>query len=529
MPRTEKYNNQGVFRADLTQSFPLSTPLKLANGQTVTSVSVPAFAFSGIGGNSPYLTPPQYKDFEPRFSFAWQPRFLREHSLVIRGGYGLSHAPIGGFTQLPQPDFGANSNFASTSPSTTANPNNVMRLGENPPLLTPIAPSQSVYGPAGAPSNGLTYLNSLYYQTIGAYAVSQNYHTPYVNNWNFTVSWQANRSTTMEVAYSGAMGIHLFMGQENINPKNSDMLSAQLAANVNSTATITDPLAARTPSPAPLTVQNGSLAAPRPPLYWYDASGNSIRHAGYYNIVHRAARGLTFTANYTYAKSIDTGSSAGGDKNILTPIGGQTGGQVLFGGTRGDDRSVSTYDQRHVIHGSAIYDLPFGRGRQFGNNVWKPLDFLLGGWTVSSVVRYSSGFPYLVYLSDTNQLGDYTHAARPDVNPAEPLLNPLWTRSCPTGTGCQPLPQPRAFERPALGYAWHRAAHPRWSSVALAAVHRWIDSEELPPCLTANAAIPHGRLNASESPPPSPFILTMAAALDFMGAPSTATLTTAGL
>ena len=81
-------------------------------------------------------------------------------------------------------------------------------------------------------------------------------------------------------------------------------------------------------------------------------------------MVHRAGRGLTFTANYTYGKSIDTASSAGGDKNILTPVGGQVGGQVAFGGTRANDRSVSTYDQRHVIHGTVIYDLPFGKGRQ---------------------------------------------------------------------------------------------------------------------------------------------------------------------
>src|SRR5207302_9016393 len=54
MPRTEKYNNQGVFRPDLSQSFPLSAPLTLTNGQVINSVTVPAFAFSGIGGNSRY-------------------------------------------------------------------------------------------------------------------------------------------------------------------------------------------------------------------------------------------------------------------------------------------------------------------------------------------------------------------------------------------------------------------------------------------------------------------------------------------
>ena len=143
---------------------------------------------------------------------------------MVRGGYGLSHAPISGFTQLPQPDFGATSGFATTVPSTTANPNYVMRLGENPPVLTPdraVAIRSSVAA-VRRPTASLT-LNSLYYQqSFGGYAVSQNYHTPYVKNWNFTVSWQANSSTTMEVAYTGAMGIHLFMGQENINPKNSE-------------------------------------------------------------------------------------------------------------------------------------------------------------------------------------------------------------------------------------------------------------------------------------------------------------------
>ncbi len=534
MPRTEKYNNQGVFRPDLSQSFPLATPLTLTNGQVISSVKVPAFAFSGIGGNSPYLTNPQYKDFEPRFSFAWQPKFLREHNLVVRGGYGLSHAPIGGFTQLPQPDFSANAAFASTNPSTTANPTNVMRLGENPPLLTSVPPSQAVYGPGGAPSNGLVYQNSLYYQaSIGGYAVSPNYHTPYVNNWNFTISWQANRSTTMEIAYSGAMGIHLFMGQENINPKNSDLLSAQLAGNVNSTTTITDPLGRKNPiTGATLTVQNGSLGSPYlgfSSLYqWYDAAGNSIRHAGYYSVVHRATKGLTFTANYTYGKSIDTASGAGGDKGVVTPVGGAVAGQVVFGGSRSGDRGVSTFDQRHVIHGSAIYDLPFGKGRALLNNTWKPLDFVLGGWTASSVVRYSSGFPYTDYLSDTNQLGDYTHAARPDVNVSEPVLNPLWSRNCPSGTGCQPYLNPGAFMRPALGQLGNA---PRTMDGVRGPWQRFIDASiqksfYLGADRKRRLQFRMDALNALNHPvfAVSP---NSGGGADFMGAPSTATLTTA--
>ena len=457
MPRTEKYDHQGVFRPDLGKAFALQNPLTLADGGVVTSVLVPPFAFSGLGHNSRYLTPPQYLDFEPRFGFAWQPGLLQRRHVVIRGGYGLSHAPISGFAQYPQPDFSATSNFAVNAPSGAANPSYVLRLVENPPMLTTGTPAQVIYGSGGAPADGLVYQDSLYYQqAVGGFAVSPNYHTPYVNNWNFTVSWQAQKSTVIEAAYTGSMGIHLFMGQEDLNPKNSGLITAELAANTNTIGTIADPLRRKNPfTGAMLAVQNGTLGSPYLGFstlnLWFDSSGNSIRHAGYISVLHRVGRGLTFNANYTYSKSIDDASSAGGDKNILSAVNGQVQGQVIFGATRSSDRSVSTFDQRHIIHGTASYDLPCGRGRQYLSGISRPLDWAIGGWTVTSLARINSGFPYVVYLSDTNQLGDTTHSARPDVVGGAPLVNPLYNRNCPVGNGCQPYVNPVAFFRPALG------------------------------------------------------------------------------
>jgi hypothetical protein len=533
MPRTEKYNHQGVFRTDLTKSVNLPSPLTLADGEVVTSTLEAPFAFAGMGNNSRYLTTPQYDDFEPRIGFAWQPKTLREHHLVLRGGWGMSHAPIGGFTTLPQPDFGATSTFASTPTSATANPTMSMRLGENPLVLTPATPTTQIFGTGGAPSNGLAYDSGLYYQQLGGFAVSQNFHTPYVNNWNLTTSWQATHDTTVEVAYQGSMGIHLYMGQEDINPKNSNMISAQLGQNITTTNTVNDPMGRLNPLTGKvITVQNGSLGSPylgMSVLYnWYDSSGNSVRHAGYINVTHRATRGLTFIANYTYAKSIDTGSSAGGDKNILTPVGGSVQGQVIFGGTRANDRSTSTYDQRHVIHGSVIYDLPFGRGRQLLAHMPKPLDYALGGWTLNSRVAYNSGFPYMPYLSDANQLGDQTHSVRPDIVPGATLLNPLWNRSCPVGTGCQPYLNPSAFMRPALG--------------ALGTAPRTLDGVRGPWMRTVDANIQKNfrlgesgkrilqlRMDALNvfNHPVFQVYPNNGGGADFMGAPSTTTLTTA--
>ena len=111
MPRTEKYDNQGVYRPDLAQSVALPSPLTLQDGEVLNSVLVPPFLFAGRGGNSRYLTPVDYQGLrtarricvEPhplrksrpddsrrvrhiprphqwRFAFA-QPRFRRHHQL----------------------------------------------------------------------------------------------------------------------------------------------------------------------------------------------------------------------------------------------------------------------------------------------------------------------------------------------------------------------------------------------------------------------------------------------------------------
>ncbi len=40
------------------------------------------------------------------------------------------------------------------------------------------------------------------------------------------------------------------------------------------------------------------------------------------------------------------------------------------------------------------YEVPFGHGRKYGSNINRPLDYALGGWTISGVTTYYSGFPF---------------------------------------------------------------------------------------------------------------------------------------
>ncbi len=133
-PRYEKNNLQGVFRPDITetrvltdvQRRALATGLGFAATAPIpdfvpTSVLIPAFAFSGRGGRSKYITPVDYMGFEPRFGFAYQPKRkffgldLESRSVVIRGGFGISHAPLTGNNRNPNPDFGGFMNIGNTN------------------------------------------------------------------------------------------------------------------------------------------------------------------------------------------------------------------------------------------------------------------------------------------------------------------------------------------------------------------------------------------------------------------------------
>ena len=323
------------------------------------------------------------------------------------------------------------------------------------------------------------------------------------------------------------------MPGENIDPRDVNLLNALDAANMSSTtANVPDPLGRVSTNGRVINIQPGTLGSPYlgfPALYLnYDAAGNSIRHALYISFNHRVARGMTFSSNYTLGKSIDDASSSGGDKNVLTPVGGQVGGQVGFGASRRGDRSVSTYDQTHVFNNTFIYDFPFGRDRRFLAKTSKPLEAVAGGWTMSGVIRVNSGFPALVTLTDTNQLGDptYTHTIRPNILPGVPLVNPLFSMNCPVGAGCQPYLNPAAFERQPraqLGNAprtlpWVRGPWAETFDVSIQKNFKLGEKRRLQFRVDLLNAFNH---------PVFRVVPSNAGGVDFMSAPSTGTLSTA--
>jgi hypothetical protein len=468
LPRIEKNNLQGFLDPSLAKTIQLPKPCQLpdclpASASTglpvVTQATEVPFAFSGYGGRSKYLTPIRWLDFEPRFGFAYTPTLPWLKSLVVRGGYGLSHAPLTGQNRNPVPNFTTGAaNYGETAGQTNTTPIPlgdgttgvpVTRLSSNPPYVPAVAPQQ-VLGLVNNPS-GLVYDAAVNFP--GSVRGDET-AVPYVQNWSLSLQRELGHHGVLEVSYAGSKGTHLFMPAVVLNNPPTSYLASLVNLNVKATTTVADPLGRKNSSGGALTVPLYSLASQylgySGMSSFYDASGNSSFHSALVSYRWQAPH-LTMYTNFRWSKSIDNASDASPDKNSLT-TGSVGGGQYSFGATAASDRSVSTFNIPYAWNLVVVYDLPVGRGRMIGRNAWKPVDWVFGNWNVSGVERLTTGYPFTPTIASDNYIDTtHTHEIRPNIVSGVPLVNPDWTRSCPTGNLCAPYVNYSAFELPPAG------------------------------------------------------------------------------
>jgi hypothetical protein len=136
----------------------------------------------------------------------------------------------------------------------------------------------------------------------------------------------------------------------------------------------------------------------------------------------RMSQGIAFTVNYTLSKSLDHSSTP----ERQEPTGGfATGGLtgVAINAWEPDlEYSYSDFDMRHQFNGYLTWELPFGRGRRWGADANGFVNALIGGWQVSSVMRFNTGLPANVdngrtWPTNWNLTGNATCAPpRPGLN-----------------------------------------------------------------------------------------------------------------
>jgi hypothetical protein len=155
-------------------------------------------------------------------------------------------------------------------------------------------------------------------------------------------------------------------------------------------------------------------------ITYEDYSADSYYHALQLNLTKRFSTGLQFEAAYTLSKSIDTASAT----ETVFLNGSNAGGRQDPFNSRAD-RALSDFDTRHNFVANFLYELPFGKGRQFGGNLTGVAATLVGGWSTGGIVALRSGFPFNVNLG-FDRVGngtDNTAVLRPNVAPGADLSN----------------------------------------------------------------------------------------------------------
>jgi hypothetical protein len=314
-----------------------------ANFNTVTG----ALDLANRNNNSRSLVNDGWTNFGPRVGFAYQ--LTSDGKTVLRGGYGIFYfVDRGGISnQLAQ-----NPPFSGTNSVNYAQGYHITFTGALPcdPNCKPaqlISPNAT----APLPSGNFTNLNLSSPSGVAVITYLPNNSTPRVSQWNLQVQRQIGTSTSVSLAYVGDRGIHL---TRNYNMNQSPYGGGSPAF----------------PALGSVTVQ--------------DNSGNSHYNAVQAQYERRFSKGLQFLGSFTWSKTIDDSC---GDLDVCAP--------QLYTDYK-LERGLSNQDQNYVLVLSSLYELPFGRGRHFGSNWSRPLDFALGGWQVNGIYALQSGLPFSV-------------------------------------------------------------------------------------------------------------------------------------
>jgi len=133
-------------------------------------------------------------------------------------------------------------------------------------------------------------------------------------------------------------------------------------------------------------------------MYGWSSVGNSSYHALQASLRKQFSNGVQFDFNYTFSKSIDITSAASrvgfsvyGYQNI-----GLVGSRLANDFSPNLARAVSDYDLTHQVNANWIVDLPVGKGRAFAHDSGKVVDALVGGWQLTGLARWTSGFPFSI-------------------------------------------------------------------------------------------------------------------------------------
>lgn len=362
---------------------------------TVFPDAPPGILYAGDPGTpNRALVYPDFKNFAPRFGFAWD--MFGNAKLVMRGGFGIFYDIEDGalnlqFGGLPPfagvaNEYNDSTSFAATTGDPVADPFGTFGYTNAFPFLP------RDVGTFGQPA--ISY----------GYTTYPHFRTPYSQNFNYGFQWQATKDTMVEAVYVGSLGRRLISTAETNFPVPSVEMN-QLANYGFISEDCARPLAECQGGSTP-TDPNG-YATGVTQIYTNFSNGLSDSDELQVTVDKRFSQHFALRGAYTWSKTIDLTSGFRSRSSTYTdPLNPRL------------DRAVADFDvpQRLVISG--IWELPFDR--HFHTGLMKKAT---EGWQFNSIVTFQGGQPFTLYSdNDSSQQGNGLD--RPDIIAPIQYLNP---------------------------------------------------------------------------------------------------------
>jgi Carboxypeptidase regulatory-like domain len=349
-------------------AYDMTTPITEAHGRQADYLPLTGQLLvsnqNGVGNSGGIKM--DWTGLEPRVGGTW--KVLGSDKTVLRAGYAIFHDSswsqgAQGLWQNP-PFLGESDSFNPagcafvTSYCATV-------LGQTPAL--PNANISNGFQALPTPQNAATFPGSFVYMPT-------NIKHGMVQQWNVNVEHQLPGNLVLTAGYAGSHGSHILVTGNNLTTGSPSACGTvqnyTLGCNFNGSA-YTSPYIAPN--------FNSIL------LY------GDVGKTGYNSLQIKAETktskyGLYALFAYTYSRTYDNGLTDGLGSEVSAPYFPLPNWPNL-------DWALSEINLDNSFTGSVIYDLPFGRGKQFGGN-WNPVtNAILGNFQVTLIQRILSGFP----------------------------------------------------------------------------------------------------------------------------------------
>jgi hypothetical protein len=414
-----------------------------------------SYLLGGKANHGPSFYAPSNMNFAPRLAFAWTP--TRDRKTVLSGGAGvvydqtvinaIMHEQAGYsylFESSGTKDYGLSGDAMHSGAyySLLNNPRFTSlgspAAGPTPPTIT--KPQTPFVGPADPDCGGVPGPCGLTNGNAFNVTIDRNLPTPYNITYNFGVQQELPSGFILKITYVGRQGRRL-LGQADAeqlldfpDPKSGQTFSQAMAAltgwlraNPNSNSAppaqpwFEDVLNQVGPQNGTTnTAYLASACAPYPAVGDFADStqcmSNSANNmlpanvgmaaqfsentfftdmgfSGYNGLLttlHKnASHGLQFDFNYTWSHSIDNVSL------VANSYAFEGYGFICDVERPRICRGNSDFDVAQYISGNFLYQLPFGKGRDFGANMPFWLNEVAGGWELSGLPSVHTGEPFM--------------------------------------------------------------------------------------------------------------------------------------